>query len=66
MEMEDDVQKKRQIDTELHDDDLDQQAKARAFENEEEEQKAMELINQRKDAEFNRLQAEARRKIIPI
>lgn len=63
IEFENDLSKKRQIEVDIHDQEsLDNQNDARAYANEQAKQEAIELINARKDAEFNRMQAEARKR----
>lgn len=58
IEVEDDKRRKFEADRESTPGERD----AQAYANEQEEQKVIELMNARKDAEFNRLQAESRRK----
>lgn len=63
MQLEEDIDKRRQVESDTQDpDELAHHVKAQAYANEQEEQKVVEMINARRDAEFNQQQAEARKR----
>jgi hypothetical protein len=62
LEIEDDINKKRQIELSLNEQERDAANIDDTYAKKAEEQKIIELINARKDVEFNRKQAELRRR----